>query len=140
MKTTLLALGAAAMLAAPAAALAQTANEQAQSEYQAAQAQYQDQKAQNDAAQAQYQDQKAQSDADQAQYRHEKRAYHHELARWAAGQPWPQRYWGDRYVVTDWSGLHLHDPGVGYHWYRDGAGNYVRVADGTHVIEEVYVR
>ncbi len=76
--------------------------------------------------------------ANQAAYQAQKRAYHHELARWAAGQPWPERYWGDRYVVTDWGVVHLHDPGPGYHWYRDDDGNYVRVADGSHVIEEVY--
>ena len=124
MKTTLLALGAVASLMGT-AAVAQTANDQAQADYQAKQAQYQDQKAQYDAKQAQYQDQKAQ--------------YHHEMARWAAGQPWPEKYWDDHYVVTDWSGAHLRDPGVGYRWYRDADGNLVRVAVRTHVIEEVYV-
>ena len=125
MKTTILALGAVASLLAT-AALAQTTNDQAQADYQAKQAQYQDQKAQYDASQAQYQDQK--------------RAYHHEMARWAAGQEWPARYWGDQYVVNDWGVAHLRDPGPGYRWYRDDNGNYVRVANGTHVIEEVYVR
>jgi Ni/Co efflux regulator RcnB len=124
MKTTILALGAAATLLGT-AALAQTANDQAQADYQAKQAQYQDQKAAYDARQAEYQD--------------KKRAYHHELAAWAAGQAWPARYWGDHYVVTDWGVVHLHDPGAGYRWYRDDNGNYVRVADGSHVIEEVYV-
>jgi Ni/Co efflux regulator RcnB len=124
MKTTIFALGATAALIAT-ATLAQTANDPAQADYQAKQAQYQDQKAQYDAQQQQYQDQK--------------RAYHHELARWAAGQAWPERYWGTPYVVDDWSVVHLHDPGVGYRWYRDDDGNYVRVATGTHVIEEVYV-
>lgn len=124
MKTTLLALGAAASLIGT-AALAQTANDQAQADYQAKQAQYQDQKAQYDAKQAQYQDQKAQ--------------YHHEMAKWAAGQPWPERYWDDRYVVSDWRAAHLRDPGVDYRWYRDSDGNLVRVAVRTHVIEEVHV-
>jgi Ni/Co efflux regulator RcnB len=124
MKTTILALGAAATLLGT-AALAQTANDQAQADYQAKQAQYQDQKAAYDARQAEYQD--------------KKRAYHHELAAWAAGQAWPERYWGDHYVVTDWGVVHLHAPGAGYRWYRDDNGNYVRVADGSHVIEEVYV-
>jgi Ni/Co efflux regulator RcnB len=125
MKMKILALGAAATLLGT-AALAQMADDQAQADYQAKQAQYQDQKAQYDARQAQYQDQK--------------RTYHHELARWAAGQPWPERYWGDHYVVSDWSVVHLRDPGVGYRWYRDDDGNYVRVATRSHVIEEVYVR
>ena len=125
MKTLILALGAAATLMG-AAALAQTADDQAQADYQAKQAQYQDKKAQYDASQAEYQDQK--------------RAYHHEMARWAAGQEWPQRYWGDHYVVSDWGVVHLRDPGEGYRWYRDDDGNYVRVAVGSHVIEEVYVR
>jgi len=128
MKTTLLALGlslGAAAALVGSAALAQTADQQAQADYQAKQAQYQDQKALYDAQQAQYQD--------------KKRAYHHELAAWAAGQAWPERYWGDRYVVTDWGVVHLHDPGAGYRWYRDDNGNYVRVAEGSHLIEEVYV-
>ena len=125
MKTTILALGAAVTLLGT-TALAQTANDQAQADYQAKQAQYQDQKAQYDASKEQYQDQK--------------QAYHHELARWAAGQAWPERYWGDHYVVDDWGVVHLRDPGVGYRWYRDEDGNYVRVATRTHVIEEVYVR
>ena len=125
MKTTILAIGAAATLLAT-AAMAQTANDQAQADYQAKQAQYQDQKAQYDASKSEYQDQK--------------RAYHHEMARWAAGQEWPQRYWGDQYVVNDWGVVHLRDPGAGYRWYRDDDGNYVRVATGSHVIEEVYVR
>jgi Ni/Co efflux regulator RcnB len=124
MKTTIIVLSAAATLLGP-AAFAQAANDQAQADYQAKQAQYQDQKAQYNARQAQYQDQK-----------HE---YHREMARWAAGQPWPERYWGDRYVVNDWSIVHLRDPGEGYRWYRDDDGNYVRVAVGTHVIEEVHV-
>ena len=132
MKTTIVALGAAATLLGT-ATLAQTAADQAQADYQAKQAQYQDK-------QAQYQDQKTQYDASQAQYQDQKRVYHHELARWAAGQPWPERYWGDHYVVSDWGVVHLRDPGVGYRWYRDDDGNYVRVATGTHVIEEVYVR
>ena len=51
-----------------------------------------------------------------------------------------ERYWGDHYVVNDWSVVHLRDPGPGYRWYRDDNGNYVRVAVGNHVIEEVYVR
>ena len=125
MKTTILALGAVAALLGT-AAVAQTTSDQAQADYQAKQAQYQDQKAQFDASQEQYKDQK--------------QAYHHELARWAAGQAWPERYWGDHYVVEDWSGVHLRDPGAGYRWYRDDQGNYVRVATSTHVIEEVYVR
>jgi Ni/Co efflux regulator RcnB len=125
MKKTILAVGAAATLLGT-AALAQTADDQAQANYQAKQAQYQDQKAQYDASQAQYQDQK--------------HAYHREMARWAAGQSWPERYWGDKYVVTDWGVVHLRDPGTGYRWYRDDDGNYVRVATGSHVIEEVYVR
>lgn len=128
MKTTILALSAVATLIGT-AALAQTppdANQQAQADYQA--------------KQAQYQDQKALSDAQQAQYQNEKRAYHHELAAWAAGQVWPERYWGDHYIVTDWGIVHLHDPGAGYHWYRDENGDFVRVADGTHVIAEVYPR
>jgi Ni/Co efflux regulator RcnB len=124
MKTTIIALGVAATLLGP-AALAQTANDPAQADHQAKQAQYQDQKAQSDARQAQYQDKKAQ--------------YHHEMARWAAGQAWPERYWGDHYVVNDWSVVHLRDPGAGYRWYRDDNGNYVRVATGSHVIAEVYV-
>ena len=124
MKTTLLSLAAAAAALLATGALAQTDTDQAQADYQAKQAQYQDQ-------QSQYQ-------ANQAQYQNQKRAYHHELARWAAGQAWPERYWGDRYVVTDWGVVHLHDPGVGYRWYRDDNGDYVRVATGTHVIEEVY--
>ncbi len=128
MKTTILALCAAATLAAP-AAFAQATDEPATADQ--AQADYQ-------AKQAQYQDQKAQYDASQAQYKEQKRAYHHELAQWAAGQVWPERYWGDHYVVEDWSGVHLRDPGVGYRWYRDDNGNYVRVATRTHVIEEVY--
>ena len=132
MKTTIVALGAAATLLGT-AALAQTAADQAQADYQAKQAQYQDK-------QAQYQDQKSQYDDRQAQYQGQKRVYQHELARWAAGQPWPERYWSDHYVVNDWSVVHLRDPGVGYRWYRDDDGNYVRVATGTHVIEEVYVR
>ena len=123
MNRTSIALGFVATLLGP-AALAQTPSDQA--DYQAKQAQYQDQKAQYDARQAQYQDQKAQ--------------YHHEMARWAAGQVWPERYWSDHYVVDDWRVVHLRDPGVGYRWYRDDDGNYVRVAVGTHVIEEVYVR
>jgi len=122
---TILALGAAATLLGT-AAIAQTADDQAQADYQAKQAQYQGQKAQYDATQAQYQDQK--------------NAYHHELARWAAGQAWPERYWGDAYVVNDWGVVHLRDPGVGYRWYRDDNGAYVRVAVRSHVIEEVYVR
>jgi Ni/Co efflux regulator RcnB len=125
MKTTILAIGAAATLLGT-TVLAQTSNAQAQADYEAKQAQYQDQQAQYEASQAQYQGQK--------------RAYHHELARWAAGQAWPERYWGDHYVVTDWGVVHLHDPGAGYRWYRDDDGNYVRVAVGSHVIEEVYVR
>lgn len=125
MKTRILALGAAAALLGT-AAQAQTADDQAQADYQA--------------KQAQYQDQKAQYDANQAQYQGQKRVYHHELARWAAGQPWPERYWGDHYVVNDWALVHLRDPGVGYRWYRDDDGNYVRVATRRHVIEEVYVR
>ncbi len=125
MKITILALGAAATLLGT-AALAQTDNDQAQADYQNKQAQYQDQKAQYDASQAQYQGQK--------------RAYHQEMARWAAGQEWPSRYWGDQYVVSDWGVVHLRDPGAGYRWYRDDNGNYVRVATRTHVIEEVYVR
>lgn len=124
LKTTILALGAAATLLAT-AAVAQTANDQAQADYQAKQAQYEDQKAQYNAHQAQYKDQK--------------QAYHHQLARWAAGQAWPERYWGDHYVVDDWGVAHLRDPGVGYRWYRDDDGNYVRVATGSHIIEEVYV-
>jgi len=125
MKTTILALGAAATLLG-AAAVAQTTDGQAQADYQAKQAQYQDQKAQYDARQEQYMDQK--------------QAYHHELARWAAGQAWPERYWGDQFVVDDWDAVHLRDPGVGYRWYRDEDGNYVRVATRTHVIDEVEVR
>jgi len=122
---TILGLSAAATILGT-AALAQTTNDQAQADYQAKQAQYQEQKQEYKANQDRYQDQK--------------RAYHHELARWAAGQPWPERYWGDHYIVNDWAEVHLHDPGVGYRWYRDDNGNYVRVATGTHVIEEVYVR
>ena len=125
MKMTILALGAAATLLGT-AALAQTADERAQADYQA--------------KQAQYQEQKAQYNANQAQYPGQKRAYHRELAQWAAGQAWPERYWGDHYVVSDWGVVHLRDPGVGYRWYRDEDGNYVRVATGSHVIEEVYVR
>ncbi len=56
-----------------------------------------------------------------------------------AGQHWPERYWGDHCVVNDWGVVHLLDPGVGYRWHRDDDGNYVRVAAGSHVIEEVYV-
>src|ERR1700710_160315 len=125
MKSTLLALGAVATLMGT-TALAQAADPAAQADFQAKQAQYQDQKAEYDAKQAQYQGQKAQ--------------YHHEMARWAAGQPWPEKYWSDQYVVNDWSADHLHDPGVGYRWYRDADGNMVRVATRTHVIEEVHVR
>ena len=132
MKTTILAFGAAATLLGT-AALAQTPDDQAQADYQAKQAQYQDK-------QAQYQDQKAQYDNSQAQYQNQKQAYHHELAQWAAGQVWPERYWGDQYVVNDWGVVHLRDPGPGYRWYRDDNGNYVRVAVRNHVIEEVYVR
>jgi Ni/Co efflux regulator RcnB len=124
MKTTLIALCAVATLAGT-ATLAQSANDQAQADYQAKQAQYEAQKAQYEDKKAQYQDQK--------------REYHHEMAKWAAGQEWPQRYWDDHYVVNDWSGAHLHDPGVGYRWYRDADGNLVRVQTRTHVIEEVYV-
>ena len=124
MKNTILALGAAATLLGT-AAVAQTSHDQAQADYQAKQAQYQDQKAQYDASQEQYKDQK--------------QAYHHELARWAAGQAWPERYWDDHYIVDDWSVVHLRDPGVGYRWYRDEDGNYVRVASRNHVIEEVFV-
>ncbi len=124
MKTTLIALCAVATLAGT-ATLAQTANDQAQADYQAKQAQYEAQKAQYEDKKAQYQDQK--------------REYHHEMAKWAAGQEWPQRYWDDHYVVNDWSGAHLRDPGVGYRWYRDADGNMVRVQTRTHVIEEVYV-
>jgi Ni/Co efflux regulator RcnB len=123
-KTIILALGAAATLLGT-AALAQTANDQAQADYQA--------------KQTQYQDQKSQYKSDQAQYRHKTRAYHRQLSRWAAGQAWPQRYWGDHYVVSDWAADHLRDPGAGYRWYRDDNGNYVRVATGTHVIQDVYV-
>ena len=125
MKTTLLAFSAIATLFG-AAAQAQTANDQAQADYQAKQAQYEDQKAQYDAKKAEYQDQK--------------REYHHEMAKWAAGQTWPERYWDDRYVVNDWSAAHLRDPGDGYRWYRDDDGNLVRVRVRTHVVEEVYVR
>jgi len=124
-KTTILTIAAAATLFGT-AALAQAANDTAQADYQSKQVQYQDKKAQYDASQAQYKDQK--------------RAYHHQMARWAAGQPWPQRYWGDQYVVNDWGVVHLSDPGVGYRWYRDDDGNYVRVATHDHVIEQVYVR
>lgn len=125
MKKTILALGAAVTLLAP-AAQAQTATDPAQADYQAKQAQYEDQKAQYDARQAQYEGQK--------------QAYHHELARWAAGQVWPERYWSDHYVVDNWDVVHLSDPGVDYRWYRDDDGNYVRVAIRTHVIEEVHPR
>lgn len=128
MKTTMLALSAAASLLTG-AALAQTAPDQAAADR--AQADYQ-------AKRAQYEDQKAQHDVDQSRYQDQKRAYHHELARWAAGQAWPERYWGDHYVVNDWGVVHLRDPGAGYRWYRDDDGNYVRVAVGSHVIEEVY--
>jgi Ni/Co efflux regulator RcnB len=124
MKTTILALSAAATLLGT-VAMAQPAPSQADADYQAKQAQYQDQKAQYEDSQARYHD--------------EKRAYHRQMARWAAGQAWPERYWGDHYVVSDWSGAHLRDPGEGYRWYRDDNGNYVRVAVGAHVIEEVYV-
>jgi Ni/Co efflux regulator RcnB len=127
MKTMILALSAAASLLGG-AAIAQPvdpATAQAQADYQAKQAQYQDQQAQYQASQDQYHDQK--------------RAYHRELERWAAGQPWPERYWGDRYVVTDWGVAHLRDPGEGNRWYRDDNGNYVRVGR-DHVIEEVYTR
>ena len=122
MKTTLLVLGAAATLIGT-AALAQSANDEAQADYQARQAQYQDQK-------AQYEDRKA-------EYQAQKRAYHHEMARWAAGQAWPERYWGDHYVVSDWQVDHLRDPGDRYRWYRDDDGNYVRVNRDNHTIEEV---
>jgi len=132
MKTAIIALGAAVALLGP-AAFAQTANDQAQADYQAKQQQYKDK-------QAQYQDQKDQYNAHQAQYQDQKSEYHHEMARWAAGQAWPERYWGDHYVVNDWTVVHLRDPGHGYRWYRDEDGNYVRVAEGSHVIEEVYVR
>ncbi len=125
MKTQILALSAVAALLGG-AAVAQPTPDQAQADYQAKQAQYQDQKAQYDASQEQYQD--------------KKRAYRHEMARWAAGQTWPERYWGDHYVVNDWGVVHLRDPGEGYRWYRDEDGNYVRVAVGTHVIEEVHPR
>jgi Ni/Co efflux regulator RcnB len=125
MKTTFIALCAVATLSGS-AAFAQAANDQAQADYQAKQAQYEDQKAQYDAKKAEYQDQK--------------REYHHELAKWAAGQTWPERYWDDHYLVTDWRAAHLRDPGVDYRWYRDEDGNLVRVAVRTHVIEEVYVR
>ncbi len=124
MKTTILTLlGAVSLLGT--AASAQTVNDQAQADFQAKQAQYQDQKAQYEDKKAEYQDQK--------------REYHHELAKWAAGQSWPERYWGDRYVVTDWGVVKLRDPGTDYRWYRDDDGNYVRVKVRTHVIEEVYV-
>ena len=124
MKTTICVLSAVGALMGT-AAVAQTVDPAAQADYQAKQAQYQDQKAQYEDKKAQYQDQK--------------REYHHEMAKWAAGQEWPHRYWDDQYVVNDWSGAHLHDPGVGYRWYRDADGNMVRVAVRTHVIEEVYV-
>ncbi len=124
MKTSILALGAVAALMGS-TAMAQTANDQAQADYQARQAQYQDQK-------AQYEDKKA-------EYREQKREYHHEMAKWAAGQTWPERYWGDHYVVTDWRDAHLRDPGEGYRWYRDDDGNMVRVRTRTHVVEEVFV-
>ncbi len=122
MKTTIIAFGAAAALLGS-AAVAQTANDQAQADYQAKQAQYQDQKAQYEDRKAEYQDQK--------------REYHHEMAKWAAGQSWPERYWGDHYVVTDWGVAHLRDPGDHDRWYRDDDGNYIRVARDTHMIEEV---
>jgi Ni/Co efflux regulator RcnB len=131
MKTTILALGAAATLIGT-AALAQAANDQAQADYQAKQAQYQDQK-------AQYQDRKAEYQDRKAEYRAQKRHYNHEMAKWAAGQTWPERYWGDHYVVNDWQADHLRDPGEGYRWYRDDDGNMVRVRTGNHEIEEVYV-
>lgn len=125
MKTTTLAVSAAVMLTAT-AALGQTAADQAQADY--------------SAKQAQYQDQKAQYNASQSQYENQKRAYHHEMARWAAGQAWPERYWGDPYAVNDWSVVHLRDPGEGNRWYRDDDGNYVLVGIHNHVIEQVYVR
>ena len=124
MKTMILGLAAAATLVGG-AALAQSVPEQQQQDYQAKQAQYQDRKAEYEAQKDQYQD--------------AKREYHHEMRMWAAGQTWPERYWGDHYVVNDWGVVHLRDPGEGYRWYRDDNGNYVRVARGTHVIEEVVV-
>ena len=125
MKTTILALGAVATLMGS-AAMAQTANDQAQADYQAKQAQYQDQKAQYEDKKAEYQDQK--------------REYHHEMAKWAAGQVWPERYRGDHYVVNDWTVVHLNDPGPRYRWYRDEDGDFVRVDRDSHTIEEVVRR
>ncbi len=125
MKTQILGLAAAASLLGGAAMAQQPTYEQQQQDYQAKQSQYQDKK-------AQYEDQKD-------QYQNAKSQYHHEMREWAAGQAWPERYWGDHYVVNDWGVVHLRDPGKGYRWYRDDNGDYVRVARGTHVIEEVVV-
>ena len=126
MKTLIVAFTAAAALTS--VAWAQQPNDP---EARAKEQQYQDQKSQYEDRKAQYEDQKA-------QYQDEKHAYHRELRRWARGETWPERYWGDHYVVTDWGVVHLHDPGDGNRWYRTDDGQYVRVGH-DHVIEEVIV-
>lgn len=125
MKTLIVALAAATALAG--VARAQTPNDPNAA---AKEAQYQDQKAQYEDRKAEYQDQKE-------QYRAEKHAYHRELENWAAGQTWPERFRGDRYVITDYSVKHLHNPGEGYHWFRTDDGRYVRVGPDNLIAEVV---
>ncbi|MEO7031245.1 MAG: RcnB family protein [Herbaspirillum sp.] len=57
----------------------------------------------------------------------------HDMRR---GQRLPAYYRGQRYVVNDWRGHHLHRPPRGYYWVQAG-GDYVLVAAGTGLIVQL---
>jgi|GEM_PF-459285 Ni/Co efflux regulator RcnB len=58
--------------------------------------------------------------------------------RWSRGERLSDDYRGDRYVVSDWRGNHLHSPGRGRHWVRVN-NQFILVAIGSGLIADAII-
>jgi Ni/Co efflux regulator RcnB len=58
--------------------------------------------------------------------------------RWSRGERLSDEYRGDRYVVSDWRGNHLRNPGRGRHWVRVN-NQFILVAIGSGQIADAII-
>jgi Ni/Co efflux regulator RcnB len=55
---------------------------------------------------------------------------------WSRGDRLPEEFRGDRYIVSDWRGMHLRRPARGYHWVHVG-DRYLLIGERNGEVREL---